>query len=158
VVTSRVLRPLAMRDSSFPESWPDTGAVTGYRLGGDGSFEPAPAHVVTVPAAGGLWATAADLVRFGQGWRALLPPALASESLRQQAARNAAGAGIGLGWLLHQPTGLYGHAGGAESGASSLLIRLSDGGVCVALTSRQIPVEPVGIRLIHPLGPVAQAG
>jgi CubicO group peptidase (beta-lactamase class C family) len=158
VVASRVLRPLAMHDSSFPESWPGSDAVTPYRLGSEGSFEAAPAQVVTVPAAGGLFATAADLVRFGQGWRTLLPPSLASESLRPQATREAPGAEIGLGWLLHQPTGLYGHAGGGESGASSLLIRPSDGCVCVTLTSRLIPVESVGIRLIHPLEPATQAG
>jgi hypothetical protein len=30
-------------------------------------------HVDTVSAAAGLWATAADLVRFGRGWSSLLP-------------------------------------------------------------------------------------
>ncbi len=37
-----VLGPLGMSGSSFPASWPAAGAVTGYRLAGDGSFEPAP--------------------------------------------------------------------------------------------------------------------
>ena len=46
-----VLGPLRMSGSSFPASWPAAGAVTGYRLAGDGSFEPAPARVCTIPAA-----------------------------------------------------------------------------------------------------------
>jgi len=35
-----VLAPLGMSGSSFPARWPATGAVTGYHLAGDGSFEP----------------------------------------------------------------------------------------------------------------------
>ena len=37
-----VLAPLGMSGASFPASWPSTGAVTGYRLAGDGWFEPGP--------------------------------------------------------------------------------------------------------------------
>jgi CubicO group peptidase (beta-lactamase class C family) len=69
-----VLAPLGMSGSSFPARWPATGAVTGYHLAGDGSFEPAPARVCTLPAAGGLWTTASDLVRFALSWASLLPP------------------------------------------------------------------------------------
>jgi hypothetical protein len=48
-----VLGPLGMASSSFPASWPEAGAVTGYRVAGDGTFEPAPAEVSTLPAACG---------------------------------------------------------------------------------------------------------
>ena len=52
---------LGMSGSSFPERWPaaDERAVGGYRLDTDGAFVSAPAEVGTVPAALGLWATAA---------------------------------------------------------------------------------------------------
>jgi hypothetical protein len=59
-----VLEPLGMSDSSFPVSWSATDAVTGYRVSRDMAFVPAPAVVCAVPAAGGMWTTAADLVRW----------------------------------------------------------------------------------------------
>ncbi len=65
-----VLDPLGMTGSSFPERWPaaDERAVGCHLLDTSGAFVPAPAKVATVPAALGLWTTAADLVRFGLGW------------------------------------------------------------------------------------------
>ena len=86
--TALVLGPLGMPRPSFPEHWPDRDAVTGYTLDGDGSFQPANRQVCVIPAAGGLWSTAADLVRFGQGWTSLLPGGLAREALRPHADRD----------------------------------------------------------------------
>jgi hypothetical protein len=48
-----VTEPLGMASSSFPESWPDTAAITGCRMADDSTFEPAPAEVSTPPAAAG---------------------------------------------------------------------------------------------------------
>jgi len=149
--TRLVLVPLAMSGSSFPATWPATGAVTGYRLAGDGSFEPAPAKVCTLPAAGGLWTTAADLVRFGLSWASLLPAALAGEALRPQVARDATGAQMGLGWLLNEPRDVCGHAGGGPGAASSLIIRISTGQPSAALANRLVPIEPVNARLVRPV-------
>ena len=148
--TGLVLGPLRMSGSSFPATWPATGAVTGYRLAGDGSFEPAPAKVCTLPAAGGLWTTAADLVRFGLSWASLLPAALAGEALRPQVARDSTGAQMGLGWLLNEPKDVCGHAGGGPGAASSLIIRKSTGQSGVALANRLLPIEPVNARLVRP--------
>ena len=150
--TGLVLGPLGMGGSSFPATWPATGAVTGYRLAGDGSFEPAPAKVCTLPAAGGLWTTAADLVRFGLSWASLLPAALAGEALRPQVDRDSTGAQMGLGWLLNEPKDVCGHAGGGPGAASSLIIRRSTGQPSVALANRLVPVEPVNARLVRPVG------
>lgn len=147
-----VLRPLGMTSSSFPERWPDRDAVTGYTLDGDGSFQPVDRQVCVIPAAGGLWSTADDLVRFGQGWAGLLPGELASEALWPQADRDPDGAQIGLGWLLHRPSGLCGHAGGGPGAAGSLLSGLSDGQTTVVLASRLVPIEPVNTRLARPIG------
>ena len=147
-----VLGPLGMSGSSFPATWPGTGAVTGYRLAGDGSFEPAPAQVCTLPAAGGLWTTAADLVRFALSWASLLPAALAGEALAPQVARDSAGAQMGLGWLLNEPKDVCGHAGGGPGAASSLIIRTSTGQPSVALANRLVPIEPVNARLVRPAG------
>ncbi|MGE5136786.1 MAG: serine hydrolase [Gemmatimonadota bacterium] len=134
-----------------PASWPEGGAVTGYRLAGDGCFEPVPPEVPVIAAAGGLWSTAADLVLFGLGWASLLPAGLTSEALRPQAARDPAGAQMGLGWLLNQPKDVCGHAGGGRGGASSLIVRMSSGEVSVALANRLVPVEPVSARLARPI-------
>jgi CubicO group peptidase (beta-lactamase class C family) len=109
-------------------------------------------QVCVIPAAGGLWSTAADLVRFGRGWAGLLPAGLASEALRPQADRDPDGAQIGLGWLLHRPSGLCGHAGGGPGAAGSLLSGLSDGQTTVVLASRLVPIEPVNTRLARPIG------
>jgi CubicO group peptidase (beta-lactamase class C family) len=149
--TRMVLRPLGMTSSSFPASWPGTGAITGYQLAGDGSFEPAPAEICTMPAAGGLWATGADLVRFGLAWASLLPDELAREALRPHAARDSTGAHVGLGWLLNEPTDLCGHAGDGTGAATSLIIRLSTGQPSVAMTNRLVPIEPVNVRLLGPI-------
>ncbi len=146
-----VLQPLGMTSSTFPERWPDRDAVTGYQLAGDGTFGPAGSQVCLIPAAGGLWSTAADLVRFGVGWAGLLPGELAREALRPHADRDPAGAQIGLGWLLHQPKDLCGHAGGGPGAASSLVSRLSDGQTTVALANRLVPIEPVNARLVRPV-------
>ena len=149
--TRMVLHPLGMTSSSFPASWPGTGAITGYQLAGDGLFEPAPAQICAIPAAGGLWATGADLVRFGLAWASLLPGELAREALRPHAARDSSGAEIGLGWLLNEPKDVCGHAGGGEGAASSLIIQLSTGQICVALANRLVPIEPVNVRLLRPI-------
>ncbi len=149
--TTLVLGPLGMTSSSFPECWPDRDAVTGYQLDGDGSFRPVDRQVCVIPAAGGLWSTAADLVRFGQGWASLLPGELAREALRPHAERDQDGAQMGLGWLLHRSKDLCGHAGGGPGAAASLLSRLSDGQTTVTLASRLVPIEPVNARLARPV-------
>ena len=142
-----VLGPLGMAGSSFPASWPEAGAVTGYRVTGDGTFEPAPAEVSTLPAAGGLWATAPDLVRFGLGWASLLPGELAREATRPHAVQRAGGPEVGLGWLLNRPRDVSGQVGGGPAASSSLIVVPSTGRVSVAMTSRMVPIEPVNARL-----------
>jgi CubicO group peptidase (beta-lactamase class C family) len=118
--------------------------VTGYQLTQSGLFQPA-GQVPTVPAAGGLWSTAADLVRFGQTWATLLPDELAREALTPQADRTPGLGQMGLGWLLNRDRQVAGHAGGAPGGATSLIVRA--GQVNVALTNRLVPIEPVNARL-----------
>jgi CubicO group peptidase (beta-lactamase class C family) len=57
-----VLGPLGMTGSTFPISWPhdDPDAVTGYELEPDGTFVPDLDDVAVIPAAAGLWTTAAS--------------------------------------------------------------------------------------------------
>ncbi len=150
-VAGLVLRPLGMDESWFPDRWPDANAVTGYQLPEDGSFEQAPRQVCTLQAAGGLWATAGDLVRFGLGWSSLLPGPLSAEAVRPQAAQRAQGAEIGLAWLVSPAKDIYGHAGVGPGAAVSLMIRSGSGVVTVACTNRQLPLEPVNARLIRPI-------
>jgi len=148
---SLVLRPLGMTDSFFPGGWPDRDAVTGYELTDDGSFAEVPAHVCTLPAAGGLWASAPDLALFAVAWDSLLPAELAREALRPQASRGAPGTHMGLGWLLHQDKDLAGHAGGGVGAATSLILHLGSGRASVAMTNRHVPIEPVNARLLRPV-------
>jgi CubicO group peptidase (beta-lactamase class C family) len=150
-VARLVFEPLSMRDSSFPTAWPDKSAVTGYHLADDGTFEPAPAHVCTMPAAGGMWTTAADLVRLGDGWTSLLPADLVAEPLRPQATHTIA-AGVGLGWLVHPNKSLFGHPGGGPGGAASLIVRPNGNETAVACANRHTRIEPVAARLPRPIG------
>jgi CubicO group peptidase (beta-lactamase class C family) len=149
---SLVLRPLAMTESSFPASWPERDAVTGYQLDDAGRFEPAPAEVCLIPAAGGLWATAADLVRFGAAWSSLLPADLAAEALRPQAPPGNPGPGFGFGWPLNPDLDVAGLVGGAPGAVASLLIVPGTSRASVAMTSRFIPtvIEQVNLRLLRP--------
>jgi CubicO group peptidase (beta-lactamase class C family) len=149
-VARLIFEPLGMTRSSFPTRWPDTGAITGYHLAEDGSFQPAERTVSTMPAAGGLWTTATDLVRFGAGWARVLPEDLAAEALRPQVAQPGAGAAVGFGWLINVSKEIYGHPGAGPGGAASLLIH--GGTVTVVMTNRLVPVEPVNARLHAPKG------
>jgi CubicO group peptidase (beta-lactamase class C family) len=153
VAARLVLSPLGLDRSFFPERWPDPGQgpVTGFLLKAEGSFQSAPDQICTLTAAGGLWSTAADLVRFGWAWRALLPADLAREALRPQAARPDSGVQVGFGWHINQGRRVAGHAGGGEGGASSLIVSDDGARVHVALTNRLIPIEPVNARVLRAL-------
>ncbi|MBF9069019.1 serine hydrolase domain-containing protein [Streptacidiphilus fuscans] len=150
-----VLDPLGMTGSSFLERWPaaDERAVGCHMLDTSGAFVPAPAKVATVPAALGLWTTAADLVRFGLGWSSLLPAPLAEEATRPLA-RPSAGwqVGIGLGWLINESRGVAAASGGVPHGAAaSLIVKLDNGKVHIALTNRGIPIDEVNGRVLDAL-------
>lgn len=148
-VARLVLRPLGMSGASFPASWRDAGrnAVAGHDLppDGDGRVRPAPEEVCATPAAGGLWATAADLARFGSRWSSLLPAALAREALAPQAERAPAGH-VGLGWLLGPSGDLAGEVGDGPGTAASLLVGVHSGRAHVALANRRVPIEEVNLQ------------
>ncbi|MEY9854767.1 CubicO group peptidase (beta-lactamase class C family) [Catenulispora sp. GAS73] len=153
-VTGLVLEPLGMADSWFPQEPPtptSTDMASGYRLAQDGTFVPEPLPMFTLQAAGGLWSTGADLVRFGSAWSTLLPRELADEALRPHASRDEAGAEIGLGWLLHYPKQVVGHAGSGPGASASLLVSPDSGRTSVVLTNRLTTVEAVNVKLVRPL-------
>jgi CubicO group peptidase (beta-lactamase class C family) len=152
VATRLVLEPLAMTSSFFPAAWPQrTDTVSGFAVTGDGSVEPSPPLICTVPAAGGLWATAADLVRFGLCWSSLLPDALAAEALTPHSARPGA-VQVGLGWHLNTARELAGHPGGGSGGAASLVLAREPGRAHVAMTNRRLAIEPVNGRVMRLMG------
>jgi CubicO group peptidase (beta-lactamase class C family) len=159
-VARLVFGPLGMTGSSFPTSWPRDNAVTGHTvsLDGDGAFAPVPPRLPKMQAAGGLWTTAADLVRFGLAWKTLLPEALAREVLRPQTSGGPVrGRDFGLGWVVG-PRGDVAGIGATGPGTSaSLLVRdpARPGGcgqVQVALTNRSIPIEPLNLRVLRVCG------
>jgi CubicO group peptidase (beta-lactamase class C family) len=151
--THLVLEPLGMTSSWFPHSAPATGVVTGHRLTDEGTFEREPTQVSTMPATGGLWTTAADLVRFGLTWATLLPEALAREALTPQADRDdGPGGQAGLGWMLQLPKDVAGHPGAGPGFSASLIIRPQlTGQPWVVFTNRQVLVEAVNERLALPI-------
>jgi CubicO group peptidase (beta-lactamase class C family) len=162
-VTDLVLGPLGLGNSSFPARPADIdpglrpGAVTSYHLTREGRFEPTPAMVSTIPAAGGLWSAGADLVRLGLGWSSLLPGSLAHEALTPQTSQ--AGPppqaepppgqhpACGLGWLISPRGDMAVHAGGGLDGTATLAIRIRDNRTHLVLTSRLIPVNSIDAAL-----------
>ena len=142
-----VLEPLGMRDSRFPAKAADLGpdAVTCYTATRDGTLEPFPARVSTMPAVAGLWAPGPDLVRLGTGWSSLLPAALARAALTPQAEPGPAGIRVGLGWLLNGPTAA--HAGAGLEAITLLRSRVRDRRTYVVLTSRAVTVESLDASL-----------
>jgi hypothetical protein len=143
-----------MTGSSFPERWPaaDGRTVGCHMLDVDGVFVPAPAKVATVPAVLGLWTTAADLVRFALGWSSLLPAPLAEEAMRPLARPRASSQGaIGLGWQINESRGVAAASGMAQGAAASLVVKLDNGKVHIALTNRGIPIDEVNGRVLHAL-------
>lgn len=148
--TRLVLEPLGMADSWFPAQAPVSPDVAcGYRLERDGSFVPEPLPTFALQSAGGLWSTGPDLVRFGSGWRTLLPGELAEQALRPHAVQYDSAAEIGLGWLLNRPEDVAGHAGAGPGSSASLITRPSTGRTGVVLTNRQVLVEQVNVRLLR---------
>jgi CubicO group peptidase (beta-lactamase class C family) len=148
--TRLVLEPLGMADSWFPARAPvSPDAAHGYRLAPDGSFEPEPPPAFALQSAGGLWSTGPDLVRFGSGWRTLLPGELAGGALRPHARQYDSPADIGLGWLLNRQDDAAGHAGAGPGSSASLITRPGTGRSSVVLTSRQVLVEQTNARLLR---------
>jgi CubicO group peptidase (beta-lactamase class C family) len=153
--TRLVLEPLGMAGSWFPEQAPASSALSangpahGYRLAPDGSFEPEPLPTFVFQSAGGLWSTGPDLVRFGSGWRTLLPAELAEQALRPHARQYDSAAEIGLGWLLQRSFHVAGHNGGGPGSAASLITLPDTGRTSVVLTNRLVPIESVNASLLR---------
>ena len=150
-VTRLVLRPLGMSRSAFPARAADIGpgAVTSYSVTAAGTFEPVPATVCVFPAAGGLWATAADLVRFGTGWASLLPGALAREALTPQAAPEGGEGYAGLGWLIRPRGDTAFLSGAGPDGIASLTVRIRDNRTHLIMASRLVLLDSLDDRLLR---------
>jgi D-alanyl-D-alanine carboxypeptidase len=141
-ISSRVLVPLAMADSSFATAWPD-GVGPGYEAV-DGRAAPLPKVIPSVPAAGGLVTTTRDLARFVAGWQSLLPSELAEQAVTPQVAI-AEGGSQGFGWILGAD--VRGHAGGTLTYSSSLLWWPAEGAVHVVITNRQADAQGINVGL-----------
>jgi CubicO group peptidase (beta-lactamase class C family) len=160
-VARLVLGPLSMTASWFPTGWPTPMAagyptVTGYDVTIEGAFEPIPGQVCAITAGGGLWTTAADLTRFGLGWRSLLPRSLSAQALRPHVLMPT-GVQSGLGWIVNEPLGIAGHAGGGPNGAGSLITTLDGRRAHAALANRLIPVEEINATVLRAVGGLPDA-
>jgi len=137
-----VLEPLGMTESSFLAS-PET--VTGYELTVDGIFEPVPPLVPVLQAAGGLWSTAADLLRLAAGWQRLLPGDLARQALTPQASTGPQQpeVAMGLGWLLLPGKEIAIAAGAMPGFTTCLLTGPRAEHVHLSFTNRLIPLDRI---------------
>ena len=154
-VTDLVLAPLGMHASRFPASTADIGggAVAGNAVTPRDTFEPASPVVCTIQAAGGLWSTAADLVRLGTGWPSLLPAELSREALTPQLPGPSSDAPMmpGLGWLLETGGDRTAMIAGTLPGATAeLVIRVRDHRALVILASRLMSLNDID-RQARPL-------
>jgi CubicO group peptidase (beta-lactamase class C family) len=146
-----VLEPLGMTSSSFPLRAADipSGAITGYGVTAGGGFAPAPRTVCVMPAAGGLWATAADLLRLSSGWASLLPAPLARAALTPQASAEHGAGHAGLGWII-RPRGDTAFVSGLGPDATaSLSVRIRDNRTHLMVTSRLIPDDSIDDRMLR---------
>ena len=150
-VTGLVLGPLGLTGPSFPARAADLGpdAVTGYTVDASGVIAPVPAVVCVLPAIGGLWCTAAELVRLGTGWSSLLPAELAGEAVRPQTGPMPGGQRMGLGWIISPRGDLAVHAGAAPPASTLLRLNIRTGQVQVILASRLIWLSPLSDRLLR---------
>ena len=57
----------------------------------------------------------------------------------------------GLGWQVNESRGVAGMSGVAHDAAASLVVKLDNGKVHVALTNRGIPIEEVNGRVLDAL-------
>ena len=148
VVTERVLSPLGMTSSTFPRTVPP-GGVTLHDIA-DEVVVPADPKICTVPPAGGLWSTAADLTAFARDWATLLPAEVAAMAISRQARRGDS-SWIGFGWLLGEIEGAraIGHAGGGVGASTSLLALPDEGITAVALTNRSTSIEPIAAQALQ---------
>jgi hypothetical protein len=149
-----VLEPLAMARSGFPARTADLthDAVTGYEVTPEGAFTAVPAGLITMPAVGGMWATAADVVRLASGWASLLPAALAREALMPQSGPTPFGLQAGLGWLLSPRHGIAIESGAFAGATAALVCRVrdgqSDGRVYVMMAARHVPTDLLTRRVL----------
>jgi Beta-lactamase len=147
-----VLAPLAMTRSSFPARTADLGpdAVTGYELTVDGSFTRVRERIVTLPAVGGLWATAGDVLRLATGWASLLPAPLAREALTPRTTGSGTdGLQAGAGWLLTRRGDTAMHAGAVPGATASLLYRVRDNQVHLTLATRTVLVDAITRQVLR---------
>jgi CubicO group peptidase (beta-lactamase class C family) len=151
--TRLVLEPLGMSASSFPARTADIGpgAVTGYSVTRHGTLAPVTEMISAVPAAGGLWAPPADLVRLAAGWSSLLPAALADEALTPVAAEPGQGR-AGLGWLISPRGDIALHAGAQDGATAAVLVRIRDRHARVILASSLTSLEMVHDRVLRAWG------
>ena len=61
------------------------------------------------------------------------------------------GVAIGLGWNVNEFRGVAGMSGMAPGAAATLIVKLDNGKVHIALTNRGIPIEEVNGRVLYAL-------
>ena len=136
VVETEVFDTLGMADSAILLRWPED-APCGYVVS-DGVAVLADRKVPSVPAAGGLYTTVADLGRFLAGWRSLLPRELAVAAVSPQLDLGE-GRYQGYGWRMIDSDGqrVAGHGGGVLGFRSSLLWNLDSGNASAVLANSE---------------------
>lgn len=141
LLRSRVLDPLAMRDSTFEQPPPDAWAARlAHAHNGQGTHGNVPWHVYPEQAAAGLWTTASDLARFAievqQAARGAKSAVLTPASAREMTAPVGTGPyAVGLGVEKRGEGWYFGHGGSNWGFRCSLLAHVRKGYGVVVMTN-----------------------
>lgn len=140
-VRERIFAPAGMTDTgSLPEEMPVPNRSRGYTRGADGNLTD---NANTLPwrgsAAGGGYATAADLIRFADALRSgtLLSPAMVAQATSPQ--RPDGWYGFGFSLAGEGPARNWGHGGGAPGMNAALRVFPELDAVVVALANLDPP-------------------
>jgi CubicO group peptidase (beta-lactamase class C family) len=149
-----VFEPLGMVDTHLGADYPG-GAPTAERYTPDGRRYPrcSSRH----PAAGDGWATAADLVRFAEGYHSLLRPATAAAVLDPLPIDAALGYGLGRVVSAGPGPRVLSHGGGM-GGVATMMISVPEHGLSLAVLCNSTNKAARDAILAHLMAELAPGG
>ena len=144
VVSSRVLAPLGMADTTYADDAPAAQGLSVDHFAGTLTHEPHHDTVAMAPA-GQLWSTVADLATFGRFLVTGHPDVLDRATLREMAEPTSESYGLGL-WLSEQDGRRWvGHPGSMPGFQAGLFVDPGSGDGVVALSTSTTGLDARGL-------------